>query len=237
MKLINGDCLEALASLPDASVDAVVTDPPYLNTGTGSSRVSRSAAIPDERQFFDLWMKEIWRELGRVLKPTGATFMTIDWRGAISCERAACGSPLTFGGVGVWDKDVMGMGYMLRHSYECFVVARMPEWQPESRSVKDIWRIKWRHTDRQTGHEAEKPLELIERALDLLAPPAGGVVLDPFCGSGTTGVVALARGLDFIGIEREPEYIALAQQRIAKHAEQPPLFSVRTVREPESIAS
>ena len=223
-----GDCLEVLATLEAASVDAVITDPPYLNTGTGSSRVSRVAAIPDERQFFDLWMRQIWAELARVLKPTGAAFMTIDWRGAMACERAACGSPLTFGGVGVWDKEQLGMGYMLRHSYECFAVARMPEWKPVNRSVYDVWRIKWGPTARKTGHQAEKPVELIERALDLLAPPEGGVVLDPFMGSGTTGVVAAQKGYRFIGIEREPEFHELAGRRIAdaqSYGGQPDLFA------------
>jgi site-specific DNA-methyltransferase (adenine-specific) len=210
-----GDCLEVLATLEAASIDAVITDPPYLNTGTGSSRVSRVAAIPDERQFFDLWMRQIWGELARVLKPTGAAFMTIDWRGAMACERAACGSPLSFGGVGIWDKEQLGMGYMLRHSYECFVAARMPDWKPVNRSVYDVWRIKWGPTARKTGHQAEKPAELIERALDLLAPPEGGVVLDPFMGSGTTGVVAAQKGYRFIGIEREPEFHELSQRRIA----------------------
>jgi DNA modification methylase len=141
--------------------------------------------------------------------------MTIDWRGAMACERAACGSPLSFGGVGIWDKEQLGMGYMLRHSYECFVAARMPDWKPVNRSVYDVWRIKWGPTARKTGHQAEKPVELIERALDLLAPPKGGVVLDPFMGSGTTGVVAVQAGYRFVGIEREPEFVDLSRRRIA----------------------
>jgi site-specific DNA-methyltransferase (adenine-specific) len=210
-----GDCLDVLRTLPFESVDAVITDPPYACTGTGSSRVSTSAAIPDERQFFDLWMRQVWCEMARVLKPTGAAFMTIDWRGAMACERAACGSLLEFGGVGVWDKDQLGMGYMLRHSYECFVAARMPEWKPVNRSVYDVWHIKWAPANRKTGHQAEKPAALIERALDLLAPPPGGLVLDPFMGSGTTGVVAVANGFSFIGIEREPEYLDLAKSRMS----------------------
>jgi site-specific DNA-methyltransferase (adenine-specific) len=223
-----GDCLEVLATLEAASVDAVITDPPYANTGTGSSRVSTVAAIPDERQFFDLWMRQVWSELARVLKPTGAAFMTIDWRGAMACERAACGSALSFGGVGVWDKEQLGMGYMLRHSYECFAVARMPDWKPVNRSVYDVWRIKWGPPNRKTGHQAEKPVALIERALDMLAPPEDGVVLDPFMGSGTTGVVAAQKGLGFIGIEREPDFYELSQRRIADaqgYGAQPDLFA------------
>ena len=230
IELLHGDCLEVLATLEAGSVDAVITDPPYLNTGTGGSRVSRSgaAAIPDERQFFDLWLRQVWRELERVLKPTGSVFMTIDWRGAVACERAACGSRLTFGGVGIWDKERIGMGYMLRRSFECFVVARMPEWQPADRGVRDVWRIKWGAQSRVTVHEAEKPLELIERALELLAPPEGGVVLDPFMGSGTTGVVAAQKGYRFIGIEREAEFYELSQRRIRDaqgYGAQPDLFA------------
>lgn len=139
--VLEGDCLTALSEIGTRSIDAIITDPPYLNTGTGSSRVSRVAAIPDERQFFDFWMAEIWRVAARVLKPTGGLWMTIDWRGAISCERAATGSDLTFGGVGVWAKDGLGMGYMLRHTYECFVAARMPEWSRVLTDETDVWRV------------------------------------------------------------------------------------------------
>lgn len=46
--------------------------------------------------------------------------------------------------------------------------------------------------------------------------PPGGTVLDPFCGSGTTGVAALRGGFSFIGIEREPEYVTIARRRIAE---------------------
>ena len=222
-----GDCLEVLATLDARSVDAVITDPPYANTGTGSSRFSTSASIPNETQFFDLWMRQVWAELARVLKPTGAAFMTIDWRGAMACERAASGSPLAFGGVGVWDKAQLGMGYMLRHSYECFVAARMPEWKRVDCAVPDVWRVKWAPVNRKTGHQAEKPIEIIDRALNLLAPSEGGVVLDPFMGSGTTGVVAAQNGYRFIGIEREPEFYELSQRRIAAaqvYGRQPGLF-------------
>lgn len=215
MSVLHGDCFEAMRAMEPASVDAIVTDPPYLGTGTGASRVSRVAAIPDERQFFDLWMRELWREFARVLKPTGALWMTIDWRGAVSCERAASGSLLAFGGTGVWAKDGLGMGYMLRRTYECFVVARMPGWKRRKTDEPDVWRVKWTPTDRKSGHEAEKPVALMARALALTADP-GGFVLDPFCGSGTTGVAAVAGGYRFLGIEREAEYVELARRRLAE---------------------
>jgi site-specific DNA-methyltransferase (adenine-specific) len=62
-------------------------------------------------------------------------------------------------------------------------------------------------------HPTQKPLALLERVLDASAT-AGDLVLDPFCGSGTTGVAALAAGCRFLGIERDPGYLALAARRL-----------------------
>ena len=220
--VILGDCLDVMRTMPAMSVDAVVTDPPYANVGTGVSRVSKTRGIPDERQFFEAWLSTIWAECARVLKPSGALWMTIDWRGAVSCERVALSSPLSFAGVGVWNRGGMGMGFALRHVYECFVFARMPSWQRTLTDEIDVWEHQWSPGHRTFDHEAEKPTVLFARALRLIAPPPGGTVLDPFCGSGSTGVAANAEGFDFVGIEREAEYVEIARRRIANVA---PLFS------------
>lgn len=213
--IIHADCLDAMRAMPAASVDAVVTDPPYLNVGTGNSRVSKTRGVPDERQFFDLWMREIWREWSRILKPTGAAWLTIDWRGAVSCESASLGTPLKFGGVGVWDRGGLGMGFMVRHTYECFALGRMPEWQRVLTNEPDVWRHEWFPGSRKHGHEAEKPVDLFKRAIRLLGVPPGGVVLDPFAGSGTTGIAARAEGMRAILVEREAEFVEIIQRRTA----------------------
>lgn len=220
-RVIHADCLDAMREMPDACVDAIITDPPYLNTGTGSSRVSRTHSIPDERQFFDLWMREHWQQFARLLKPSGALWMTIDWRGAVSCERASHSTDLKYGGCGVWDRGGLGMGFMLRHTYECFVVARKPDWVRKLTSEPDVWRFDWHPTNRTHGHEAEKPVELMRRAIDLLNIPQDGIVLDPFCGSGTTLVAAIEEGFDCIGIEREAEYVAIIEARVAAAQQRP----------------
>ena len=62
-----------------------------------------------------------------------------------------------------------------------------------------------------------KPLALMRWLVRLVTPP-GGVVLDPFCGSGSTGCACAIEGFDFIGIEREAEYVAIAEARIAHWA-------------------
>lgn len=79
-----------------------------------------------------------------------------------------------------------------------------------------------RHVQRAANHHPTvKPLDLMQW-LCRLVTPKGGLILDPFCGSGTTGRAAVAEGFRFIGIEKEAEYVEIARARIAEYA---PLFS------------
>jgi DNA modification methylase len=75
------------------------------------------------------------------------------------------------------------------------------------------------------NHPTVKPIALMEYLCRLTATPTGGVVLDPFMGSGTTGVAALNTGRNFIGIERDPEYFEIAKRRIAA-VHEPPADSI-----------
>jgi len=73
----------------------------------------------------------------------------------------------------------------------------------------------------QNGHPTVKPIELMRYLVRLTKTPTGGVVLDPFTGSGTTGIACVLEGREFIGIEREAEYVEIAEKRIAHWAMQP----------------
>lgn len=92
---------------------------------------------------------------------------------------------------------------------------------------KDIENAYQRTNQRTNHHPTVKPLDLM-RWLCKLVTPAGGTILDPFTGSGTTGCAAVREGFSFIGIEREAEYVAIANARIAHHATlyQPTLFNL-----------
>jgi len=74
----------------------------------------------------------------------------------------------------------------------------------------------------RNGHPTVKPVDLMQWLCRLITPP-GGTVLDPFTGSGSTGMAALREGFDFIGIEREPGYVEIARARIIGDA---PLLNV-----------
>jgi len=76
----------------------------------------------------------------------------------------------------------------------------------------------------QNHHPTVKPIELMRYLVRLTKTPTGGIVLDPFMGSGTTGIACLLEGREFIGIEREEEYYAIAEKRIAEAQKQPRLI-------------
>jgi site-specific DNA-methyltransferase (adenine-specific) len=74
-----------------------------------------------------------------------------------------------------------------------------------------------RKTKAQNFHPTVKPIELMRYLVRLTKTPTGGVVLDPFTGSGTTGIACVLEGREFIGIEREAEYVEIAEKRIAHY--------------------
>jgi site-specific DNA-methyltransferase (adenine-specific) len=79
-------------------------------------------------------------------------------------------------------------------------------------------------TYRQNSHPTVKPLKLMEYLCTLTKTPTGGIVLDPFLGSGTTAMAAIKTGRNFIGIEKEPEYVKIAEARIKSVQVQQSLF-------------
>lgn len=77
-----------------------------------------------------------------------------------------------------------------------------------------VWDIPGSHsTPRRNVHPTVKPLALMRYLCRLVTPP-GGLILDPFAGSGSTGVAAIQEGFRFVGVEREPEYVEIANRRI-----------------------
>lgn len=224
VRVVHGDCLDVLRGLPDGCVDAVVTDPPYAITSEASSSVSRTFRTPREPQFFEAWLRESVREFVRVLKPSGAMWMTLDWRGAMALDETCARLNIREPKVGVWDKESIGMGHLLRNSYECFAVVPMAGFERQTASEPDVWRCRWGHGKRTSNHPAEKPAELFRRACRLVSPP-GGLILDPFGGSGTTAVAAVAENRRCLLIEKEAAYVDIARKRIEAAGLATPLFA------------
>lgn len=94
----------------------------------------------------------------------------------------------------------------------------------KGKQMKNVWRINAPGRDEKLygKHPTQKPIELINRIL-LASTKENDLVLDPFCGSGTTGIAALESGRRFIGIETEKKYLELAKQRIINVLKSPKL--------------
>ena len=210
--LINGEALDVLPTLD--AVDAVITDPPYSITSEASSSVSRASRNVRETQFFEAWLREQVGALVKACKPSAGLWMSLDWRGAMVLDVVCAKLNLREPKIGVWDKESIGMGGVLRNSYECFAVVTLDEWENLTRSERDVWQHRWTQGNRASDHPAEKPVPLMERACRLLCK-RGATVLDPYMGSGTTGAAAARLGMNFIGIERDARHYKTACDRIA----------------------
>lgn len=228
--------LDVLTALEPQSIDAIVTDPPYATTGESSVWVGKDKvrSLPRETQFYEAWIREHLSAFGHVLKPTGGMWMSCDWAAAMAIDQACYRVGLRAPAIGVWDREGLGMGHLLRHVYECFAVITMPDFVRIATDEPDVWRHKWTPGDRTTGHSAEKPVPLMARAIRLLTRP-GDTVCDPFAGSGTTGIAAIQQGRRYIGIEREQTFCdtaiarlgAVTRERAADVAGLGPLFGAR----------
>ena len=122
----------------------------------------------------------------------------------------------------VWDKEWIGPGgpIGLRPSYELVALIPFKKFALPNRGLPDIWRHQWSST-KPNGHPAEKPESLLR---ELVRETPGRSVLDPFMGSGTTGVACRNLGRKFVGIEIEPKWFDIACKRIDQAQRQRQLF-------------
>lgn len=211
----NCDCLDGLKEIPDKSVDAIITDPPYgiglKSQGARSSKLNPWADICNGSLWYTAWIKEC----ARVLKQDGAMWCFINWRYLPAIIKAGLDCGWSVSSLLVWDKGWNGPGVKyLRPRYELVALFAGPEFEITDRTIGDIKEVKWCAT-KPTGHPAEKPLELISWLLDISRKGPGSVILDPFMGSGTTAVAAVKSGAKYIGYEMDTNWVEKAQQRIA----------------------
>lgn len=227
VELYLGDCLEVMKSLPDRSVDAVVTDPPYASgarmaaqvrgkDGMTRGEVRKSRPMPNDNMTTTgfVWMlREMGLEAVRVLKDGASLLSFIDWRQYPTLYGALESVNLRVQTMVVWDKEIMALGNGFRNQHELVIHAAKGVPSVFDRSVPNVLRV-----PRLAGselHPSEKPVPLLVRLLATITD-RGATVLDPFMGSGTTGVACVQTGRSFIGIEIDPGYFAIAQKRIAE---------------------
>jgi len=213
-----GDCLEILPTL--GKVDGVVTDPPYMlnTTSAAGGKLNPWADLSNAAFWFSAW----YRACRNRLQMHGFMWVFMNWRTLPTAQKAAFDADWQIESLLVWDKEWIGPGGQvgLRPSYELVALLAVGEWAIGDRGIADIRRCKWT-SQKPSGHRAEKPTALVKWLIEI---SGGETILDPFMGSGTTGVACVKLGRKFVGIEIEPKYFDIACKRIEDAYKQGDLF-------------
>jgi len=222
------DCMDGLPTIPAASVDLVVTDPPYIlaagSTLHQTGKTGTWADMMNAAYWYSAWYQQVWR----ILKPTGSFWTFCNWRTLPVIQKAAFDARIGIQSVLVWDKKWIGPGgnQALRPRYENVALLCKENFTINDRSIPDIWEQLW-SANKPTGHPAEKPVDLISRIIQACELKEGSIVLDPFMGSGTSGVSSMECGFDFIGIEQDQQWFSIAETRIKSAQAQGARFFAR----------
>lgn len=219
-----GDCMDFLPKLESNSIAAVVTDPPY---GIKFRSNHREASEKFDYIIGDDAVPEDWfGEAFRVTRQDGCMMCFCRWDTAEDFRVAMTDNGWIIKSQVIWDRVVHGSGDLERqfgpqHDTIWFAV-KSNEFRFPGDRPKSVYRF-MRVNGNNLVHPSQKPLALMERiVLDLTKP--GDIVLDPFCGSGTTGAACVKHNRDFIGIEKSKGYYLLAGERLKAFQQQPVLF-------------
>jgi site-specific DNA-methyltransferase (adenine-specific) len=230
-----GDCLEILPKLAAGSIDAVVTDPPYSSGGQfrgdranstaskylGSYNSTTAGDLPEvigdsrDSMGWAFWSTLWMTRCKAICNPGAYAAVFTDWRQLPNCTNVIQAAGFVWRGVGVWDKggSVRPMSGRFAHQSEYFVWGTNGPigWDYSKPSAPGVFRENV-VASKHRNHQTEKPVSVLESMLSVM----GTTVLDPFMGSGTTGVACVKTGRKFIGIELDPAYCEIAKQRIEK---------------------
>lgn len=229
--VVNTDALSLLRGLPDGSVDAVVTSPPYnLRNTTGGEMRAKTGKwsmgalakgygdyddnLPNEE--YVAWQRRVMGEMFRVIKDTGAIFYNHKWRvqnGVLQRLADAITDGFPVRQIVIWQR-AGGINFNDSYfvpTYEVIYVVAKPNFRLRAgaNGYGDAWYIP---QESGTPHPAPFPYELPRRILDSID---ADIVVDPFCGWGTALLAARNMGRRFIGCDISAEYVALANKRLA----------------------
>lgn len=239
--LYRGDCLELMEKIPAGSVDCVWTDPPYLLSNDGITCVAgrmvkvnkgdwdRSRGIDLDHEFNRAWLAACYR----VLKPNGSIWVSGTLHVYLSVGLAMQQIGYRILNDIVWEKPAPPPNLGCRcftHATEILLWATKAEKGSRHRhtfhyeamkaenggkQMKNVWRIAppAKGEKRLGKHPTQKPLALIARCLRATTNK-GDWVMDPFAGSGSTGVAALTLGRRFVGFEQNEDHALLAAHRL-----------------------
>lgn len=214
--IINTDAFSMLYDIPDGSIELIVTDPPYESLekhrkiGT-TTRLKHSKASSND--WFDIFpnskFEELFAQFYRILTNNSHFYLFCDSETMFVAKPIAERIGFKFWKPIVWDKQKIGMGYHYRARYEFILFFEKGKRKLRDLSIPDILAA-----DRiRGGYPTEKPVEISE-ILIKQSTMDGGKVLDPFMGSGSTGVAAVKNCRNFIGSDKCLEAFDITRSRL-----------------------
>ncbi len=231
--------LNVLVSLKDETVDLVYVDPPF---GTGKVQSAHGMSYDDSSKGYLEFLSAHIKEFHRVLKTSGTMYLHLDWR-YVHWARVACDVRFgaeNFLNEVIWAYDFGGRGkdrwprkhdtilvYAKeagKHVFNWEEIERIPYMAPglqkdperaaAGKVPTDVWwmSIVGTQAHERTGYPTQKPVKLVERAVVASSPP-GGLVVDVFAGSGTTGEAAHKNQRSFLLADTSPWAIEVMKER------------------------
>ena len=228
------DAVDWLRKVPSASLDLLITDPPYESlekhraVGT-TTRLKHSKASSND--WFEIFpndrFEELFREVWRVLRKNTHFYLYCDAETMFVAKPIAEQVGFKFWKPIVWDKKKIGMGYHYRARYEFVLFFEKGKRKLNDLGVSDIIEAPRIHR----GYPTEKPPEVSE-VLVKQSTVVGETVADPFMGAGSTGIAAVRHGRNFIGNDLCAEAVDIARARLLDEgAREGELLTVENVRQ------
>lgn len=204
--LHHGDSTAVLATLPQGCVDLVVTDPPYVCRYR--DRSGRQVANDNHAE----WIAPAFREIARVMKLDTLCVSFYGWQHVERFMLAWKAAGLNPVGHLIWAKDYTSRsGFLAAQHEQAYVLAKGRPPRPAV-VLPDV--LPWAYSGNR--HHPTEKAEAVIRPLVEAFSARGGVVLDPFTGSGTTGIACARLDRRFVGVELDAGHYATAERRIAE---------------------
>jgi len=221
IKLIKGDCLEVMKGIPDGSIDAIITDPPYKvitggrNNGKNHKRpkgiLNENKELMENIPCFKDWLTECYR----VMKNGSHGYCMTNTKNLIKMSQEIENVGFKIHNFLVWQKNNCTPSQYYMKNCEYIVFFR----KGNAKYINDIGGSKTVHSFNNIignkEHPTQKPVELMEFYVRN-STKENEIVLDPFMGSGSTGVACVNTNRNFIGIEMDDKYFNIATERINK---------------------
>jgi site-specific DNA-methyltransferase (adenine-specific) len=207
--LYHADCRDVMRGMESESVDFVLTDPPYIISYKSRWGKNRGVIQGDDD---GRWLAPVFSELWRVLAADSLCLSFYGWPHAdafMTVWKLVGFRPVS---QFVFVKNGFGLGYFSRAQHEpAYLLAKGKPAKP-AKAISDV--VDWRRV-REPEHPTQKPLGVISTLMAAYADEKS-LILDPFCGSGTTLVAARALGRRAIGIETDERHCEVAARRLAE---------------------